>query len=89
MVNIKITLIIFFTAEEGEALKSQQKQDLELTRSDHQLLIAKFRLKLQKVVKTTWRGKWQPTSVFLPGKSHEQRSLVGYSPWDHKELDMT
>ena len=27
--------------------------------------------------------------VFLPGKSHGQRSLVGYSPWDNKELDMT
>ena len=29
--------------------------------------------------------KWQPTQVFLPGKSHGQRSLVGYSPWGHKE----
>ena len=28
-----------------------------------------------------WRRKWQPTPVFLPGKSHRQRSLVGYSPW--------
>ena len=28
-----------------------------------------------------WRRKWQPTPVFLPGKSHGQRSLVGYSPW--------
>ena len=36
-----------------------------------------------------WRRKWQPTPVFLPGKSHEERSLVGYSPWGHKELDMT
>ena len=31
----------------------------------------------------------QPTPVFLPGRSHGQRSLAGYSPWDHKELDMT
>ena len=31
----------------------------------------------------------EPTPVFLPGKSHEQRSLVGYSPRCHKELDMT
>ena len=29
--------------------------------------------------------EWQPTPVFLPGKSHEQRSLAGYSPWDHTE----
>ena len=34
-------------------------------------------------------GKWQPTPVFLPRESHRQRSLVGYSPWDHKELDTT
>ena len=32
------------------------------------------------VGKILWRRKWQATSVFLPGKSHEQRSLVGYSP---------
>ena len=36
-----------------------------------------------------WSRKWQPTPVFLPGKLHKQRSLAGYSPWGHKELDMT
>ena len=36
-----------------------------------------------------WSGKWQPTSVFLPGKSDGQRSLANYSPWGHKELVMT
>ena len=36
-----------------------------------------------------WRRAWQPTLVFLPGESHGQRSLVGYSPWGHKVLDMT
>ena len=41
------------------------------------------------VRKIPWRRKWQPTPVFLPGKSHGQRSLVGYSPWGHKELDTT
>ena len=35
-----------------------------------------------------WGKKWQPTPVFLLGKSHRQRSLVGYSPWGHKESDM-
>ena len=39
--------------------------------------------------KILWRKKWQPTPVFLPGKSHGQRSLEDYSPWGHKELDMT
>ena len=36
-----------------------------------------------------WRRKWQPTPVLLPGKSHGQRSVVGYSPRGHKESDTT
>ena len=36
-----------------------------------------------------WRRKWQPTRVFLPGESHEQRSLASYSSWGHKESDTT
>ena len=31
-----------------------------------------------------WRRRWQPTPVFLPGESHGQRSLAGYSPWGRK-----
>ena len=41
------------------------------------------------VRKIPHRRKWQPTPIFFPGKSHGQRSLVGYSPWAHKELDTT
>ena len=41
------------------------------------------------VGKIPWRRKWQSTPVLLPGKSHEQRSLVGYSPWGRKESDTT
>ena len=41
------------------------------------------------VRKILWRMKWQPTPVFLPGKSQGQRSLVNYSPWGCKESDMT
>ena len=37
----------------------------------------------------SWRRKWQPTLVFLPGESHGRRSMVGYSPWGRKESDMT
>ena len=37
--------------------------------------------------KIPWRRKWQPTPVFLPGKSHRQRSLAGYSPWGHKGVE--
>ena len=36
-----------------------------------------------------WRRKCQPPSIFIPGKSHGQRSLVGYSPWGHKESNTT
>ena len=39
--------------------------------------------------KIPWRWEWQPTPVFLPGEFHGQRSLVGYSSWGRKELDMT
>ena len=38
---------------------------------------------------TTGERKWQPTPVFLPGQSHGQRSLAGYSPRGRKESDMT
>ena len=41
------------------------------------------------VGKIPWRRKWQHTPVFLPGESHEHRSLSGYSPWGHKESDIT
>ena len=37
----------------------------------------------------SWRRKWQPTSVFLPGKSHGQSSIAGYSQWGRKESDKT
>ena len=40
------------------------------------------------VGKIPLRREWQLTSV-LPGESHGQRSLTGYSPWRHKESDMT
>ena len=39
------------------------------------------------IISQEGRRKWQPTPVFMPGKSHGQRSLVGYSPWGRKESD--
>ena len=51
MVNTEIRLIIFFAIENGQALYTQQKQDWELTVA--QVHIAKFRLKIKKVGKTT------------------------------------
>ena len=54
MVNTEIRLIIFFAAKDGEALYSQEKTRLVADcGSDHELLIAKFRLKLKKIGKTT------------------------------------
>ena len=41
------------------------------------------------VRKIPWRREWQSTPVFLPGESHGQRRLAGYSPWGHEELDTT
>ena len=41
------------------------------------------------VGKIPWRREWQPTPVFLPGESHGQRNLVGYSPWGCQESDTT
>ena len=35
------------------------------------------------------RKEWRLTPIFVPGESHGQRSLAGYSPWGHKESDMT
>ena len=64
MVNTEIRLIIFFAVEDGKALYSQQK-----TRSgadcgsDHELLIAKFRIKLKKVGKTTRPLRYDPNQV--------------------------
>ena len=55
MVNTETRLIIFFAPKDGEALYSQQKQDQELTVAQiMNSLIAKLRLKLKKVGKTTW-----------------------------------
>ena len=41
------------------------------------------------VRKILWRRKWQPIPVFLPGKPHGWRSIVGYNPWGRKESDTT
>ena len=36
-----------------------------------------------------WSRKWQPTALFLPGKFHQQKSLVGYNPWGRRDSDVT
>ena len=49
-------------------------------------LYLEFRILLRKIL---WKRELQSTPVFLPGESQGQRNPVGYSPWDHKESDMT
>ena len=41
------------------------------------------------VGKIPWRKEWLPTPVFLPGESHGQRNMLGYSSWGRKESEMT
>ena len=50
---------------------------------------ARDTISIPELGRSPWRRKWQLTLVFLPGESHGQRSLAGYSPWGHKELDTT
>ena len=63
MVNTKIRLIIFSAVKDGEALYSQQKQDWELTVAQIKRFIAKFRLKLKKVGKTTRPFRYDLTQI--------------------------
>ena len=83
MVNTKIRLIIFFAAKDGEALYSQQK-----TRSgadcgsDHELLIAKFRLKLKKVGKTTRPFRYDLTQIPYDYTVEERNGFKGLALTD-------
>ena len=54
----------------------------------HVLEINPLPVVLLAIIFSLWRKKWQPTPVFLPGESHGERGLAGYSPWVCKELDM-
>ena len=63
MVNTEIRLIIFFAAKDGEALKSAKTRLGADCGSDHELLIAKFRLKLKKVGKTTRSFRYDQNQI--------------------------
>ena len=63
MVNTEIRLVIFFAAKGGDAAYSVQKQDEQLTGSDHELFIVKFRLKLKKVGKTTRQFRYDLNQI--------------------------
>ena len=85
-----VIVIITYRTRNKEGVKSMVCNGLlrwlSGKESTCQCLRSGFSLWVRKI---PWRRKWQPTPVFLPGKSHGQRSLVGYSPWGRKELDTT
>ena len=68
---------------------SDGKQSIWFLRVDRTILRMQVTQFYHWIRKIPWRRKWQPTLVFLPGKSHGQRSLLGYYPWSCKESDTT
>ena len=70
-------MIIFFAGNDGEALYSQQKQDGADCGSDHELLIAKFRLKLKKVGKTTRPFRYDLTQIPYDYTVEERNGFKG------------
>ena len=70
-------------ASEMESNKNLPGLPLWLTESACQCRRCRFDPWARKVL---WRRNWQPTPVFLPGKSHGQRNLVSYSPWGCRSI---
>ena len=77
----------FYAAKDGQVLYSQQKQDRELTGSDHELLIAKFRLKLKKVGKTTRSFMYDLNQIPYDQRKSMKINEVDYSKDHRKKQD--
>ena len=75
----------------GRKKKSAQKNHFIYFQlySRHSLLAEKLYSFSKCLLRDSYTQRWKPTPVFLYGEFHGQRSLVGYSPWGLKELDMT
>ena len=69
-------------------LHDPDNHDAVITHLEPDILECEVKWALESIT-TPWRREWQPTPVFLPGKSHGLRILVGYSPWGRKESDTT
>ena len=78
----RIMIINFFIRFSSQVLK-REKKNASGKESTCQCRRCRFDSQVRKI---PWRRKWQPTPVFLPGKSHGQRSLVGFTPWGHKRV---
>ena len=72
-------LVLLKTSPHAEAILGTMKSPLQ----------HKFMYDWKGLLWLTWRRQWHPTPVFLPGKSHGWRSLVGWSPWCCEESDTT
>ena len=77
-----------FQREGGTVTASQVAHVVKNLLANAGLSLRRYRFDPQ-VEKIPWRRKWQPIAVFLPGESHGQRSLAGYSPWGRKEANTT
>ena len=69
--------------------KQKRRQFHQGQRGNKSFIIYNCTYSQINISKDPWRREWLPTTVFLPGEFYGQRSLVGYSPSGHKELDMT
>ena len=80
--SISVSVILEYSLHVGALLMAQTVKKSACNARDTGLIPGLGRNK-------PWRRKWQPTPEFLPREFHGQRSLEGYSPWGHKELNMT
>ena len=79
-----------YTAVPGSTLQANRSRGLPSQLSQERICLQCRKPGFDPWVENIpWRRKWQPTPVFLPGESHGQRSLMGYSPWGHKESETT
>ena len=83
---IELGLVIYFTCGNNIHVIYKEPLVAQTVKS----LPAVWETRVQSLCQEIpWRRKWQPTPVFLPGESHGQRNLAGYSPWGRKESDTT
>ena len=83
---------IFYLRQERSSRVTAEQEVLQVCHFKSKVFSRRFETNLEilepfKVI--IWRRQWHPTPVLLPGKSHGRRSLVGCSPWGHKESDTT
>ena len=79
----------FSRQEHGSGVPSPLLRDLPDPGSEPSFLMSPTLAGRFPTTSTTWRRKWQPTPVFLPGESQGRRSLMGCRLWGHTESDTT